>query len=108
MRACADRGARFCAARERGEPAVGRRRDAALGLRAAALLAQEIVDSPSLALLAATGHTPLRAYEHLAARCRQDALDTSQLTIVQLDEYVDVDVDDRRSLLGWTERALIR
>ncbi len=79
----------------------------ALSLHAARAIARAIESSPDLVVLAATGRTPTGAYENLAARYRSGGLNTSRMTVVQLDEYVDLDPDDRRSLLRWTERVLI-
>src|SRR4029078_638337 len=34
-------------------------------------------------------------------------LDPSRLTVVQLDEYLGVEPDDRRSLYGWMRRSML-
>src|SRR5262249_4320212 len=79
----------------------------ALSAEAARFIADELRRLPAPVLLAATGSTPTGAYELLAARYRSGALDTSCLTVVQLDEYAEIGTDDRRSLHAWTRRALI-
>ena len=62
---------------------------------------------PDAALLVATGSSPMGAYEVLARRVRAEGIDTSSLRIFQLDEYLDLEPDDRRSLYGWMERAVL-
>jgi glucosamine-6-phosphate deaminase len=64
--------------------------------------------APAAALVPATGETPLGLYAELVARRDAGAFDPAALTIVQLDDYLGVDPDDRRSLFGWMDRALLR
>ncbi|HET7051625.1 MAG TPA: glucosamine-6-phosphate deaminase [Solirubrobacteraceae bacterium] len=79
----------------------------ALSFVAAAIVADEIERQGPLVLLPATGSTPIGAYQQLAQRHAARELDSSQITLVQLDEYVDIAPDDRRSLFGWMKRLLI-
>jgi hypothetical protein len=67
----------------------------------AAIVADEIERQGPVVLLPATGSTPTGAYQQLALRHAARELDSSQITLVQLDEYVDIAPDDRRSLFGW-------
>jgi glucosamine-6-phosphate deaminase len=71
---------------------------------AATRIADAIRQKPDLVILAATGNTPVKTYERLAAM----KPDTSRVRIVQLDEYVGLPPDDPRSLYGWMDRVLLR
>lgn len=77
---------------------------AAAGAEAVAAAMRE---RPALALVAATGASPMGVYRELALRHRQGRLDTSQLHTFQLDEYVGIGADDRRSLFRWMKSALL-
>ncbi|CAA9538051.1 MAG: Glucosamine-6-phosphate deaminase [uncultured Thermomicrobiales bacterium] len=80
---------------------------AALSRAAADVLAATIAAEPTAAILAATGNTPMGAYEDLAARRRRGEIDASRLRVFQLDEYLGLPVDDPRSLFGWTRRSFV-
>jgi glucosamine-6-phosphate deaminase len=80
---------------------------AALG-RAAADAVSRFVDArPASTVVPATGETPLGLYAELAARWQAGRFDPARLTVVQLDEYLDLEHDDRRSLSGWMQRSLL-
>ena len=79
----------------------------ALSREAADRIAAAIAARPDAALVLATGETPIGAYRHLAARVRDRGIDASRLRVFQLDEYLDLEPDDRRSLYGWMARALL-
>jgi glucosamine-6-phosphate deaminase len=76
--------------------------------RAARLLADAIAAKPDLALVPATGDTPMGAYARLAAIAAAEGIATARLRVFQLDEYLGLPAGDRRLLAGWMERALIR
>ena len=78
-----------------------------LARTAADLTGDGLAATPSARVVVATGRTPRGLYGELAARARAGALDTSQLTAVQLDEYLGLDPDDRRSLFGWMRRSFV-
>jgi glucosamine-6-phosphate deaminase len=78
-----------------------------LGRLGADLVAEAIAARPASAITAATGESPMGLYSVLAARHRSGALDTSALTVFQLDEYVGLVPGDRRSLLGWMRRSFL-
>lgn len=67
----------------------------------AALIATFIAAKPDAAIVVPTGNTPMRIYQALAERYRQGTLDTSRLRIFQLDAYLGISADDRRSLFRW-------
>lgn len=46
-------------------------------------------------------------YRELARRREQGHLDATGVTVFQLDEYVGIAPDDRRSLLGWAVRSFV-
>jgi glucosamine-6-phosphate deaminase len=58
-------------------------------------------------LLLATGNTPMGAYTELARRHGERPLPLAEAMVVQLDEYVGIGPDDRRSLYGWLQRAVV-
>jgi glucosamine-6-phosphate deaminase len=58
-------------------------------------------------ILLPTGLTPLPVYEALIARPAHDRRVIAGWRVVQLDEYVGVAQDDRRSLYSWLERTFL-
>jgi glucosamine-6-phosphate deaminase len=79
----------------------------AVAVAGAALVADAIRDRPALTILAATGETPIGMYAALAGLAQRGEVDASRLSVAQLDEYVGVDANDRRSLFGWMRRDLL-
>lgn len=78
-----------------------------LSRRAAQFAALLILAAPASTVVPATGNTPVGMYLELARELRDVGGDTSQLRIFQLDEYVDISSDDRRSLYLWMQRAFL-
>lgn len=75
--------------------------------RAAADVVSEVIESnPSPSVVAATGRTPMGLYAELAER-RAIGLETGRITAFQLDEYLGLGPDDRRSLFGWMRRSFL-
>jgi glucosamine-6-phosphate deaminase len=74
---------------------------------AADLVGDALTATPSARVVVATGRTPMGLYGELVARRRSKALDASQLTAVQLDEYLGLEPDDRRSLFGWMRTSFL-
>jgi glucosamine-6-phosphate deaminase len=62
---------------------------------------------PDGAIVVATGDTPMGVYHELAERRSRDLIDTSHLLVFQLDAYLGLAPNDRRSLFGWTRRSFI-
>jgi glucosamine-6-phosphate deaminase len=58
-------------------------------------------------VVAATGATPMGLYAELIARRRAGRIDTASLTALQLDEYLGLGAEDRRSLFGWMRRSFL-
>lgn len=80
---------------------------AALSRTAADRIAETIAANPTAVIVVATGDTPMGAYRELAARLRRAAIRTDRLRVFQLDEYLGIGPEDRRSLYGWMERAFL-
>ena len=68
-------------------------------------LAEAINAKPDATIVVATGNTPMGVYHELAKRYSQGLLDTSRLRVFQLDAYIGLTPDDRRSLFGWMRRS---
>src|SRR6266487_2943333 len=65
------------------------------------------VCSSDLSVVAATGRTPMGLYAELAADGLSGFLYTTAISAVQLDEYLGLEPDDRRSLFGWMRRSFL-
>ncbi|MFC5648090.1 6-phosphogluconolactonase [Paenibacillus solisilvae] len=76
--------------------------------RTAAEWAKKLVaDNPHAVLIPAMGNTPMGMYEELTAMRKTGALDTTGLRIFQLDGYLGLEPDDKRSLVGWLRRSVL-
>lgn len=72
------------------------------------LLATLIRRKPTLKAVLATGNTPMDMYSRLAALKNAGKIDAGQMTVFQLDAYLDVPDTDPRSLYGWMDRSFIQ
>jgi glucosamine-6-phosphate deaminase len=79
----------------------------ALSRAGAGWLMEAIREQPDAVLVAATGDTPMGMYIELAQLQLRGLVDTSRLRVFQLDAYLGLAPDDRRSLFGWTRRSFI-
>jgi len=79
----------------------------ALSRTGAGMMAGLIEARPAAAIILATGETPMGVYRELAARRLRGELDASRLHIFQLDAYLGLAPDDRRSLYGWMKRSFL-
>lgn len=79
----------------------------ALSITGADWLTDAIHAKPDAAIVVATGETPMGVYGELAERRARGLIDTSMLRVFQLDAYLGLAPDDRRSLFGWTRRSFI-
>jgi len=75
-----------------------------LDRRGAALVAAWLGENLSATLMPALGESALGLYRELAALRATGRLDTSDLRLVQLDEYLGLSRGDRRRLRDWLER----
>lgn len=80
---------------------------AAVGRRAADIVAGAVAAKPDLVLALPTGSTPLPMFEELIARVERGDLDLSRVRLFCLDDYVGVTPDDPNSLTGWLRRVFI-
>lgn len=71
-------------------------------------LVEAIKARPDAAMVVATGDTPMGVYRELAERRARGLVDTSRLRVFQLDAYLGIALDDRRSLFGWMQRAFLQ
>jgi glucosamine-6-phosphate deaminase len=71
------------------------------------VVADAIAATPSASMTVATGRSPMGLYAQLAARRRSGRLETGAITVFQLDEYLGLAADDRRSLFGWMRRSFL-
>jgi len=78
-----------------------------LSRASADLVAETITRVPAASVVVATGRTPMGLYAELAARRQAGVIDTDGITVIQLDEYLGLDADDRRSLFGWMRRSFL-
>jgi glucosamine-6-phosphate deaminase len=79
----------------------------ALSRAGADLMADLIEARPDASIILATGETPLGLYRELAERRRRGELDVSRARFFQLDAYMGLGPDDRRSLYGWMKRSVL-
>jgi glucosamine-6-phosphate deaminase len=70
-------------------------------------VAETIGATPAASIVVATGNTPMGLYAQLAERSVSKGLATGAITAFQLDEYLGLAVDDRRSLYGWMRRSFL-
>jgi glucosamine-6-phosphate deaminase len=69
--------------------------------------AEALAATPAASMTVATGRSPMGVYAQLAARRRSGSLDTGAITAFQLDEYLGLVADDRRSLFAWMRRSFL-
>ncbi len=74
---------------------------------AADIVTDAVRERPNSVVLVATGNTPMGLYTELAARQSRREQDFSGVIAVQLDEYLGLGADDRRSLYGWMRRSFV-
>jgi glucosamine-6-phosphate deaminase len=79
----------------------------ALSQAGADWLVEGIRAKPDATIVVATGDTPMGVYRELATRRSRGLVDTSRLRAFQLDAYLGLAPDDRRSLFGWMQRSFI-
>jgi glucosamine-6-phosphate deaminase len=79
----------------------------ALSQRAAQHLADAITKKPDLAVVVATGNSPIQMYAELADMQRKGLIDCRKLRVFQLDAYLGTTDDDDRSLYGWMKCAFL-
>lgn len=68
-----------------------------LSQKAANIIAAQVISKPNCVLGLATGSSPLGTYEQLANKCKNGELDFTEVTSVNLDEYVGLTGDNDQS-----------
>ncbi len=68
-----------------------------LSRKAANIIAAQVISKPCSVLGLATGSSPLGTYENLADKCKNGDVDFSNVTSVNLDEYVGLTADNEQS-----------
>ena len=79
----------------------------ALSRLGAVRMAALIRAKPDASVVLATGETPMGVYQELAALRRRGELDASRLRVFQLDAYLGLGPDDRRSLYRWMAESFL-
>lgn len=80
---------------------------ASLARAAADAIARVVHAEGPVTIVPATGETPVDTYAELADRHARGAFDASAVSVVQLDEYVGIEREDRRTLFGWMDRTVL-
>jgi glucosamine-6-phosphate deaminase len=80
---------------------------AALARAGADMVANAVHADGPVTVVPATGETPVAMYAELVARRARGDLDTGGVSIVQLDEYLGLEREDRRTLFGWMDRTVL-
>lgn len=78
-----------------------------LSLRAAQIVANELVKKPNLVLGLATGNTPIGLYKELLRMHREEGLDFSRVTTFNLDEYLGLSGDHSQSFHYYIHRHFL-
>ena len=79
----------------------------ALSQAGADWFAEAVKAKPESAIVVATGDTPIGVYRELGERRTRGLIDASRLHVFQLDAYLGLAPDDRRSLFGWMRRSFL-
>lgn len=68
-----------------------------IGVAAGYYMCGQVLQKPDSVLGLATGSTPIKAYDHMIKLYKQGAVDFSQVTTFNLDEYCKLDINDKNS-----------
>ncbi|HHX55897.1 MAG TPA: glucosamine-6-phosphate deaminase [Clostridiales bacterium] len=79
-----------------------------MSLKAADIMASQIISKPDSVLGLATGSTPEGMYQELIARYNRGEIDFSKVHTINLDEYVGLDFDNEQSYHYYMENKLFR
>lgn len=77
-----------------------------LSLRAAGLMAAEIIKKPECVLGLATGSTPIGTYEELCRKYQAGIISFRQVTTINLDEYLGIPSEHSQSYRHFMEKHL--
>ncbi len=79
-----------------------------LSQRAAGIIASQVILKPDCVLGLATGSSPVGTYKNLISACKNGDLDFSNVTSVNLDEYVGLDGTNDQSYRYFMEENLFK
>ncbi len=79
----------------------------AVSREAADRVARCVQAKPNASLVLATGSSPMGAYQELGRRRAAGSFDASKLRVFQLDGYLGLAPDDRRSLYRWLAESFL-
>lgn len=68
-----------------------------IGVAAGYYMCGQVLQKPNSVLGLATGSTPIKAYDHMIELYNQGAVDFSKVTTFNLDEYCNLDINDKNS-----------
>ena len=68
---------------------------------------ERLQNKPSSLIVLPTGNTPLGLFHALVEQNQIGNVDFSQATLVELDEYYGINLDDRRNLFNWLDQEFI-
>ncbi len=79
-----------------------------MSLKAADIMASQIISKPDSVLGLATGSTPEGMYQELIARYNRGEIDFSKVHTINLDEYLGLDFDNEQSYHYYMKNKLFR
>lgn len=77
-----------------------------MSVKAAEIIAAEVVLKPNAVLGLATGSSPIGVYENLVRKCREGKVDFSRVKTVNLDEYCGLDISSDQSYVWFMHHHL--
>ena len=78
-----------------------------LSTRAAGLVIEHIQQNPASVLVLATGNTPLGMFARLVDAYRRGVVSFQDCSLVELDDYFSISLDDHRNLYNWLAAEFI-
>lgn len=79
----------------------------ALSRAAARLVIRQLEEKPDSSLVFATGNTPLGMFDELAGAYQQGRIRFENASLVELDDYYGIPLEDPRNLFNWLRRAFV-
>ncbi len=79
----------------------------ALSRAAARLVIRQLEEKPDSNLVFATGKTPLGMFDELAAAYQQGRISFENASLVELDDYYGIPLEDPRNLFNWLRRDFL-
>ncbi len=79
-----------------------------IGIAAGNYMCGQVLQKPDSVLGLATGSTPLKPYRQMSELYKKGVIDFSKVTTFNLDEYVDLDINDKNSYHSFMNENLFR